>query len=154
MHGCRSFSRQSTRRFAGDLCRSCRRPDHTGSDHTREYVPALFWSKAMERGNSLGDRQSFADIAASLAIISGFQEKSPERVFYDCLVWRVPLILEVLFDKIANSVPARGHLFEETDPMNFAIVRGVLRGSRRSRRQTPGSNCCPPRVRSNTERLI
>jgi len=42
-------------------------PTTPGSDHTREYVPALFWSKAMERGNSLGDRQSFADIAATLA---------------------------------------------------------------------------------------
>ena len=42
-------------------------PTTPGSDHTREYVPALFWSKAMERGTSLGDRQSFADIAATLA---------------------------------------------------------------------------------------
>ncbi len=42
-------------------------PTTPGSDHTREYVPALLWSKAMERGRALGDRQSFADIAATLA---------------------------------------------------------------------------------------
>jgi len=42
-------------------------PTTPGSDHTREYVPALLWSKAMERGCALGDRQSFADIAATLA---------------------------------------------------------------------------------------
>jgi len=42
-------------------------PTTPGSDHTREYVPGLLWSKAMERGRALGDRQSFADIAATLA---------------------------------------------------------------------------------------
>ncbi len=42
-------------------------PTTPGSDHTREYVPALLWSKTMERGRALGDRQSFADIAATLA---------------------------------------------------------------------------------------
>jgi len=42
-------------------------PVTPGSDHTREYVPALLWSKAMEKGAALGDRQSFADIAATLA---------------------------------------------------------------------------------------
>lgn len=61
-------------------------------------------------------------------IISGFQEKSPERALSDCLVWRVPLILEVLFDKIANSVPARGHLFEETVPDEFLQLFAVFCG--------------------------
>ena len=42
-------------------------PTTPGSDHTREYVPVLLWSKAMERGRALGDRQSFADVAATLA---------------------------------------------------------------------------------------
>lgn len=63
-------------------------------------------------------------------IISGFPEKSPERVLSDCLVWRVPSILEVLFDKIANSVLARGHLFEEAVPDEslqlFAVFCGDL----------------------------
>jgi phosphopentomutase len=42
-------------------------PTTPGSDHTREYVPALLWSKAMQRGRALGDRHSFADVAATLA---------------------------------------------------------------------------------------
>lgn len=42
-------------------------PTTPGSDHTREYVPVLLWSKAMRRGRALGDRQSFADVAATLA---------------------------------------------------------------------------------------
>jgi phosphopentomutase len=42
-------------------------PTTPGSDHTREYVPVLLWSKTMKRGRALGDRQSFADVAATLA---------------------------------------------------------------------------------------
>jgi phosphopentomutase len=42
-------------------------PTTPGTDHTREYVPVLVWSKSMERGVALGDRQSFADIGATLA---------------------------------------------------------------------------------------
>jgi phosphopentomutase len=42
-------------------------PTTPGSDHTREYVPGLFWSKAMQKGCALGDRQSFSDVAATLA---------------------------------------------------------------------------------------
>jgi phosphopentomutase len=42
-------------------------PTTPGTDHTREYVPVLVWSKLMERGVALGDRQSFADISATLA---------------------------------------------------------------------------------------
>ncbi len=42
-------------------------PTTPGSDHTREYVPALVWSKSMQVGAELGDRQSFADLAATLA---------------------------------------------------------------------------------------
>jgi phosphopentomutase len=42
-------------------------PTTPGSDHTREYVPVLLWSKAMTRGCALGDRRSFADVAATLA---------------------------------------------------------------------------------------
>jgi len=42
-------------------------PTTPGSDHTREYVPVLLWSKAMKRGRALGDRQSFSDVAVTLA---------------------------------------------------------------------------------------
>lgn len=42
-------------------------PTTPGSDHTREYVPALLWSKSMQCGVNLGDRKSFADLGATLA---------------------------------------------------------------------------------------
>lgn len=42
-------------------------PTTPGTDHTREYVPVLVWSKALRGGVALGDRQSFADVGASLA---------------------------------------------------------------------------------------
>lgn len=42
-------------------------PTTPGTDHTREYVPVLMWSKAMREGIALGDRQSFADVGATLA---------------------------------------------------------------------------------------
>src|SRR5210317_2010059 len=61
-------------------------------------------------------------------IISGFPEKSPERALSDCLAWRVLSILEVLFDKIANPVLARGHLFEEAVPDEFLQLFAVCSG--------------------------
>ena len=42
-------------------------PTTPGADHTREYVPVLVWSKSMQAGINLGDRQSFADVGATLA---------------------------------------------------------------------------------------
>ncbi len=42
-------------------------PTHTGTDHTREYVPLLAYNKGLTKGNPLGTRRSFADIGATLA---------------------------------------------------------------------------------------
>lgn len=42
-------------------------PTTPGSDHTREYVPLLAWSPGMARGTALGERTSFADVAATVA---------------------------------------------------------------------------------------
>ena len=42
-------------------------PTTPGTDHTREYVPLLVWHKGIGQGRALGTRNSFADIAASLA---------------------------------------------------------------------------------------
>ena len=42
-------------------------PTMPGTDHTREYVPVLVWSKSMVEGVNLGDRTSFADVGATLA---------------------------------------------------------------------------------------
>lgn len=42
-------------------------PIHSGTDHTREYVPLLAYSKAFNHGNDLGIRKTFADVSATIA---------------------------------------------------------------------------------------
>lgn len=41
-------------------------PTMPGTDHTREYVPLLVYSRQMQGGVALGERRSFADIAATV----------------------------------------------------------------------------------------
>lgn len=50
-------------------------PTWTGTDHTREYVPLLVYSKSIKRGK-LGTRESFADIGATIA--ENFNVKAPK----------------------------------------------------------------------------
>ncbi len=42
-------------------------PVHTGTDHTREFVPLLVYNKKMEDGKELPLRTTFADIGATVA---------------------------------------------------------------------------------------
>ncbi|HKK01747.1 MAG TPA: phosphopentomutase [Desulfuromonadales bacterium] len=42
-------------------------PTTPGTDHAREYVPLLIWSPKLAAGGDLGERSSFADIAATVA---------------------------------------------------------------------------------------
>ncbi|WP_141433401.1 phosphopentomutase [Bacillus sp. 03113] len=42
-------------------------PIHPGTDHTREYVPLLVYSKQCEDGKELEIRETFADIGATIA---------------------------------------------------------------------------------------
>ncbi|MDE6933907.1 MAG: phosphopentomutase [Oscillospiraceae bacterium] len=42
-------------------------PTYTGTDHTREYVPFLAWSKRMTEGGPLPEADSFAVIGATIA---------------------------------------------------------------------------------------
>ncbi|GAB1475555.1 phosphopentomutase [Bacillota bacterium] len=42
-------------------------PSHKGWDHTREYVPALIYGGPVKAGINLGTRESFADLAATVA---------------------------------------------------------------------------------------
>jgi phosphopentomutase len=42
-------------------------PTNTSTDHTREYVPLLVYGKRVKAGVNLGIRQSFADVAATIA---------------------------------------------------------------------------------------
>jgi len=41
-------------------------PTHTGTDHTREYAPALLYSPSMKKGQCMGERETFADIAETV----------------------------------------------------------------------------------------
>lgn len=38
-------------------------PGYKGTDHTREYIPILIYSKSMEDGNNIGEKESFSWIA-------------------------------------------------------------------------------------------
>lgn len=42
-------------------------PTFHGTDHTREYVPLLAWSKSMDRGGLLEQQNSFAVVGATIA---------------------------------------------------------------------------------------
>lgn len=50
-------------------------PIHAGTDHTREYVPLLMYSKRFEQGQELPIRETFADIGATVA--ANFNVKMP-----------------------------------------------------------------------------
>lgn len=51
-------------------------PTHIGTDHTREYVPLLVYSKSLNRAVDLGIRRTFADVAATIA--DNFEVQSPD----------------------------------------------------------------------------
>lgn len=51
-------------------------PVHPGTDHTREYVPLLVYSKGMAKGEELPIRETFADIGATVA--ENFNVTMPE----------------------------------------------------------------------------
>lgn len=54
-------------------------PTHTGTDHTREHVPLLCFSKSIKDGRPLAERYSFADIGAT--ILKNFNlEKAPTMI--------------------------------------------------------------------------
>ncbi|HHS95838.1 MAG TPA: phosphopentomutase, partial [Phaeodactylibacter sp.] len=42
-------------------------PSFHGTDHTREYIPILNYGAQIKQGQSIGTRNSFADIAATIA---------------------------------------------------------------------------------------
>lgn len=52
-------------------------PTYPGTDHTREYVPLFAYYPGIENGSDLGTRQTFSDIAATIA--ENFEVKAPEH---------------------------------------------------------------------------
>ena len=51
-------------------------PTHTGSDHTREHVPLLCYSKSIVDGRQLNERNTFADIGATILENFGLKKAS------------------------------------------------------------------------------
>lgn len=51
-------------------------PTYKGTDHTREYVPLLVYSKRFAGGKNLGTRSTYADVGATVA--DNFKVKMPE----------------------------------------------------------------------------
>lgn len=60
-------------------------PTHTGTDHTREYVPMLVWSRSINQGADLGTRSSYADMAATIAEFFDLNENFGAVSYYRCL---------------------------------------------------------------------
>lgn len=58
-------------------------PSYTAhTDHTRERVPLMAWGLGIEEGVNLGERQSFADISATVLEALGVNEKLDGTSFY------------------------------------------------------------------------
>ena len=60
-------------------------PAHTGTDHTREYVPILCHKKGMKKLNHLGTRETFADTAATVCDYFGLAERFGAQSYLDQL---------------------------------------------------------------------
>lgn len=50
-------------------------PTFRGTDHTREYIPIIAWTPEMRGLTALGTRQTYADIAATIAELFGQNER-------------------------------------------------------------------------------
>jgi phosphopentomutase len=57
-------------------------PTTPSTDHSREYVPLLVYGKALKSPASLGIRQSFADLGATVAEILGLSPLPCGQSFY------------------------------------------------------------------------
>lgn len=55
-------------------------PRHTGTDHTREYIPALVYGDSIRSAN-LGTRQGFGDIGATILELLGITGKTDGESF-------------------------------------------------------------------------
>ena len=56
-------------------------PGFEGSDHTREYVPLLVYGRSVKGGVNLGTRETFADVAQTVAEILGLEPMEHGRSF-------------------------------------------------------------------------
>jgi phosphopentomutase len=61
-------------------------PTTRGTDHTREHVPLLAWRRGLKQGRNLGVRESFADVAATLADFFGLEIDAGRSVLPELFV--------------------------------------------------------------------
>lgn len=61
-------------------------PTAPGTDHTREYIPLLVYGEKVKQGHDLGIRESFADIAATIAEVLDVDYKAEGRSFYPDII--------------------------------------------------------------------
>ncbi len=61
-------------------------PGYTGTDHTREYVPLLVAGPGLRKGVNLGDRATFADIAATVLEYLGVQGQTDGSSFLNSIM--------------------------------------------------------------------
>lgn len=52
-------------------------PTYPGTDHTREFVPLLAYSKSLAQGRSLGTRATFADLGKTVLDYFGVESNNP-----------------------------------------------------------------------------
>ena len=57
-------------------------PTYIGTDHTREYVPILCWSRSINQPVDLGTRSTYADMAATIADYFGLPERFDATSFW------------------------------------------------------------------------
>ena len=57
-------------------------PAYHTTDHTRECVPLLVWGLGLEEGKELGQRKTFADVAATILEALGCEERLDGTSFY------------------------------------------------------------------------
>ncbi|GIP52041.1 phosphopentomutase [Paenibacillus vini] len=60
-------------------------PTHSGTDHTREYVPLLVYGKGLSAPGSLGVRATYADLAATIADNFGVHASEHGKSFLQLL---------------------------------------------------------------------
>ena len=61
-------------------------PSAPGTDHTREYIPILNYSESLSKGKDIGVRNSFADIAATIAEALTVSLKTPGVSYFKALL--------------------------------------------------------------------
>ena len=61
-------------------------PIHAGWDHTREYIPMVFYSTQIKPGVNLGTRQTFADLGATIADILSARKTSIGKSFRNLIL--------------------------------------------------------------------